>query len=137
MRWKRTVLILALVIAAVACEGGTGGSASGSRERCHRSVGSGTCEGHFDRVTGKYTKKFEVGSGVGPPLVDLTVSVESGTLRVSYEASDGSTVSAETTPGSPATLSGDITSTFEAITVVFESVTEEARGIDYTLKFER
>jgi hypothetical protein len=125
-------LVIFFMVAASGC-GGSGGSVRGSREMCRSAGASGSCEGHFNKLTGTYAKDFDSGSGLVP--VEITVSVETGTALVSFELSDGSVVSGEATPGNPVTLSGEVAPVFNEIRVVFEAVTEQAKGIDYTLNY--
>ena len=131
-------LALAAVLAAgLACES-SGGSAIGGSESCNRSGSTGRCEGSYSKLSGTYGKTIEadgVGSNDAIP-VEITVSAEGGTVRVSVKDPDGTVASAEATPGNPATLSGTAAGSLDQFTVTFTAVDGDATGVTYIIAYE-
>ncbi len=138
MKRQIWVGIVVLVLAALACGSGTSGSAIGSGESCNRTGNSGTCTGTFSKVSGTYTKQVKVDRlHVNDKVqVQVTASVESGTLRVSIKAPDGTVSSADATPGNPATVSGTAAGANEQFPVAFEAVGGDVSGVSYTIGYQ-
>ncbi len=139
---KRIYLAAAIILAvAIACEStgsSTSGSAVGGSESCNRTGNSGTCTGSFSKVSGTFAKTVKVDRiHVNDAVpVDVTVSVEGGTLRASVKSPDGTLASAEATPGNPAKFSGTATGGLDQFTVTFEAVGGEATGVAYTIAYQ-
>ena len=136
MRKAILLVLTALIVAALACEG-TSGSAIGGSESCNRSGNSGTCDGTFSKLSGAYTKKIEADNvhvnDVIP--VDVTVTVGSGTVRVSVKGPDGTVTSAEAKPGSSASLSGNSTGGVDEFPVTFEAVGGDATDVSWSVSY--
>ncbi len=138
MQTRIWVGLCLLVVAALACASGTSGSAVGSGESCNRTGNSGTCTGTFSKVSGTYTKNIEVDRlHVNDPVnVEITASVEAGTLRVSVKAPDGTVSSSEATPGSPAKVSGTAVGGNGQFAVAFEAVGGDISGVSYSITYQ-
>jgi hypothetical protein len=106
---KKLLLIATLLIFLLsACSAGRGGTVSGSRQSCQGLGGWISCEGGFDKLSGTFSQRvaasfYNAGDGV---VVEALIAVESGRLLVSLTAPDGSQVSAEVVPGTPAVVKG-------------------------------
>jgi hypothetical protein len=137
MKKQIWLALAALLAAALACTSSSG-SAVGSGESCDRNGNAGTCKGSYSKLSGAYSKTVKadpVHANDAVP-VDITVSVESGTVRVSAKAPDGTVASAEANPGTPATLSGNATGALGQFTVTFEAVGGDATGVTYTIAYQ-
>ncbi len=126
-----------LLVAVLACEGSSG-SAIGGSQSCNRSGNTGTCAGTFSTLSGTYTKKFEAqyARTNDEVPVEISVTVEQGTVRVSVKAPDGTIASADAAPGSPASLSGISTGNNDEFPVTFEAVGGDATGVSYSINYE-
>ena len=138
---RNSSLVLWILIASVAltaCTGGTSGSIVGGRENCRINGGVGYCEGKFNRLNGIYGMDIEDDFIFGGDQVDVTVdaTVESGTVRVSVEAPNGSVASLDVTPDSPGTLIGIAEGQFDGFEVTFEAIGGEATGIEYRIDYQ-
>ncbi len=142
MKSRFWVLAAVLLLIAVACEGG--GSVSGMRGTC-RSIGdSGSCDGGYNRLSGVYRQRLDLdfyqsGDAV---QVDATVTVESGRVRISITAPDGTLTSAEAVSGSPASISGLGTAARGAagttyLSITYEAIDGEVSGLAYAIEFGR
>ena len=136
---KRIVLVVAilvLILSALACE--STGSTVGSHRACRSTVGSGQCEGSWKKLSGTVTENIENDriSSFDTIPVEITVSVESGTVRVSCKDPDGETWSAQASSGSPATLSAGCEGDFDELDVTFEALGGDATGISYRIGYE-
>jgi hypothetical protein len=130
-------MILVLVLSA-ACEGGTSGSVSGSSERCSSGGSGGTCSGKWKRLTGTYSKDVENDSIFSGDAiaVEVQVSVEAGTVRVSLEDPDGEVTSVDVAPGGTETLAGFAKGDFDAFDVRFQAVDGEATGVSWEIAYQ-
>ena len=137
MRNPVWLVLVVLVGAILACEG-TSGSAIGGSQSCNRSGNTGTCAGTFSTLSGTFTKKFEAqyARTNDEVPVEISVTVEQGTVRVSVTAPDGTAASADSTPGSPANLSGISTGNNDEFPVTFEAVGGDATGVSYSINYE-
>jgi hypothetical protein len=138
---RNSSVLLWLLVASVvltACAGGTSGSIVGGRENCRINGGVGYCEGRFNRLNGTYGKDIEDDFIFGGDQVEVTVdaSVESGTVRISVEAPNGSVASLDVTPDSPGTLVGIAEGQFDGFEVTFEAIGTEATGIEYRIDYQ-
>ena len=129
---------LALILALVACEGGTSGSVVGSSSSCRQGGGSGTCQGRYRTLRGTYGEDIEDESisSFDEVQVKVDVSVEGGSVRVSIETPDSERPSAVAEPGQPATLVGLASGEMDGFEVRFEAVDGEASGVSYTILYE-
>ena len=136
LRW---LVLAALLVAAMGCEGATSGSASAGSQSCRSSNYAGVCEGSYRTIRGTFGHDIEL-EGLPsdtPVRVEVAVSVEAGRLRFSVTDPDGNTVAQEAAPGRPATLSGTAAvDTFGEFEVKFQALDDEATGISYTIAFE-
>lgn len=130
-------LLFALIILA-ACAGGTSGNVVGGRESCRINGGVGYCEGKFNRLNGTYDKDIEDEFIFGGDHVDVTIeaSVETGIVRISVEAPNGSIASIDITPDSPGTLIGIAEGEFDGFEVTFEALEGEATGVEYRIDYQ-
>jgi hypothetical protein len=130
------VMVIILATGVVGCEGGTSGSALGSRQSCKGNISGGSCKGSFRKIKGTYSVDVEVTrSGFHTVEAEVTARVEEGPLQVYLKAPDGSQVSAEARPGSPVTLSGQAEGYYDSFRVYFEALEGEASGINYTIEY--
>jgi len=137
MKKQIWLALAALLAAALACSSSSG-SAVGSGESCDRNGNAGTCKGSYSKLSGAYSKtvKADLVHANDAVPVDITFSVESGTVRISAKAPDGTVTSAEATPGTPATLYGNATGALGQFTVTFEAVGGDATGVTYTIAYQ-
>jgi hypothetical protein len=128
--------ILMLILSALACE--STGSTVGSHRACRSTIGSGQCEGSRKKLSGTVTEDIENDriSSFDTIPVEITVSVESGAVRVSCKDPDGETPSAQASPGSPAALSADCEGDFDELEVTFEALDGDATGVSYTINYQ-
>lgn len=98
MRKVVWIVPVVLVMAVLACEGSVGSAVTNDVYNCSQAGGVGTCQGTIGSLSGSISKEFDV-SGTGPLAASMNATVGEGTLRVSFAAADGSTVSADATPG--------------------------------------
>jgi hypothetical protein len=132
------VMCLAVLLMAVlACEGGTSGSVMNSSQHCQSVGTSGECEGKFGKLSGTYGLEIENDEISSTDQLDLQVwvSVESGSVKVSVQGSDGEVSSAQANPNQPATLVGVAEGDFGAFKVTFEALDEEATTIQYEIAY--
>lgn len=139
MRWPGRFALIALLVAALGCEGATSGSTSGGREMCRGNNYAGVCEGSCRKMTGTVGHDIELeGLSEGAPVdVKVEVEVESGVLRFSVTDPNGNTISEDARPGMPATLIGTTgVDAFGEIEITFEAVEGEATGIEYEIAYQ-
>ena len=129
-------VILMLILSALACE--STGSTVGSHRACRSTVGSGQCEGSWKRLSGTVTENIENDriSSFDTIPVEITVSVDDGTVQVSCQGPDGETWSGQASPGSPATLSADCEGDFDELEVTFEALDGDATGVSYMINYQ-
>jgi hypothetical protein len=134
MKIKIWLLVAVLIATMLACE--SSGSATNSRKSCSSSGNSGTCEGSFGSLTGKYSQELGTDALSGNLVnMDGTFAVESGSLRVWIIDKNGAEADVLVTPGEPASLSGITETSMDGFTVYFEAVDGEAAGITYTVNY--
>jgi hypothetical protein len=133
-----TLLVVALILALVACEGGTSGSVVGSSSSCRQGGSGGTCQGRYRTLRGSYGEDIEHEgmSSSDTVKVQVDVTVETGNVLVSIETPDGEHPSVTAAPGAPATLVGLATGEMDGFGVRFEAVDGEASGVSYTVAYE-
>jgi hypothetical protein len=138
---KRAIPALCLTvifIAVLACEGGTSGSVTNSNQTCQSTGNRGGCEGKFGKLRGTYSLEIEDDeiSSVDLINVEARVSVESGTVKVSVQGSDGEVSSVQASPDRAATLIGVVEGDFGAFEVTFEALDEEAITVRYNISYQ-
>lgn len=141
---KKLLLVFSLLLlAASACSDGTGGSVSGTRQSCQSIGGSITCEGGINRLSGTFTHEVETSfyNDGDTVRVDAEFTVESGQMKVSIQAPDGSLTEAEASPGTPATLSGmaSVESTWEenVIPITLQALDGNVEGISFEISINK
>jgi hypothetical protein len=133
-----TLVLVTLILALVACEGGTSGSVVGSSESCSQRGDSGNCQGRYRTLRGSYGADIEHEgmSSFDTVKVQVEVTVESGNVNVSIETPDGEHSSVTAAPGAPGTLVGLAAGEMDGFEVRFEAVDGEASGVSYTVVYE-
>jgi hypothetical protein len=136
---KLLFIFIILIMAVSACSGGTAGSVTGSRQSCRGSGDEVTCEGGFNKLSGTYTLDVETsffteGETV---LVEAYFTVESGQMKVSIEAPDGTLEETQAVPGEIAVLFGLATaeSSFDenAVPITLQAVNGDVEGIVFEI----
>lgn len=137
---KKSLMILSTLfmsILASACSGATSGSVRSASQSCLNLGGSGSCEGRIGRLNGTYG--IDIGDeGISSSdliLVELSVTVELGTVRVFLEGADGDVTSAEVKPGSAVHISGFAQGEFDGFEINFEALGESAEGLTYNFNY--
>lgn len=126
-----------LVSGALGCEGGTSGSVSGHRISCSgNSLGGGTCQGSFKKLSGTFSEDVEVSrSAIHAVNAEVTASVEEGAVRVYLVAPDGTQTGAEMRPGSPVAISGPARGHTDEFRVYFEALEGSASGVSFEVSY--
>jgi hypothetical protein len=135
-RYATLLALLALLVLGTACEGGTSGSVSGSRQRCSSSGKAGQCSGSFTKLSGTYSLDVENERVVSQAEVEVQAAVESGALRVYVKTPDDETQSVEVPAGGSATLRGLAKGEWDGFRVYFEAVEGEAEGVTYEIMYQ-
>jgi hypothetical protein len=131
------LVVLVLVVSISACGDGTSGSVMGSRQSCSSGMGGGSCKGSYKKLSGTYSADVEMArTGFFSVKAEVSVSVDSGPLRVYLVAPDGTEASATVKPGSPGTVSGEAEVFHDSFRVYFEALEGEARGVEYSVTYE-
>ena len=138
--WKRSLTLSCLILFSIllsGCAGGTSGSVRNASQSCLTKGGSGNCEGRLGRLSG--TSGIDIkDEGISPTdaiLVEINVSVETGTLNVFFEGPDGDTTIMEVGPGNPLRLSGLIQGEFDGFGIGFQASSEFVEGVTYSLYY--
>ncbi len=137
-RWVPLLCFMMVVLTILACEGATSGSVTGSTETCRMTGNGGECEGKFGKLSGTYGADIEDENIFSMDVIDVEVqvSVESGSVKVSVEGRDGEVSSVQATPNQPATLVGVTEGDFDGFEVTFEALDEEARNVQYKISYQ-
>lgn len=130
------VVLSVLLVLGAACEGGTSGSVSGSRQRCSSGSRAGECSGSFNKLSGTYSLDVENESVVSSAEVEVSAAVESGALRVYLKTPDGETTGVDVPAGGSATLRGTAKGEWDGFRVYFEAVEGEAEGVTYEISYQ-
>ncbi len=130
-----TLLIFFLAFLVFACEGGTSGSVSGSGQSCTSNGSGGVCEGSYAKLSGTYSEDIEVSGVTDEVLVDVTASVDEGSVRVYLVDPDGNKTGAVAKPGAPVSVSGSAEVSLDAFSVYFEAVDGKAAGVKYNIQY--
>lgn len=128
-------LIFLLALSIAGCEGGTSGSVSGSSQSCSTDSSGGTCQGKFNKLSGTYSEDIPMSQTANAVQVDVTASVDEGSVRVYLVDPDGEQKSAIAKPNAPASVSGLADGFIDTFRVYFEAVDGSAKGVTYNLTF--
>jgi hypothetical protein len=139
MRKFYILIFIIIGLGLVACTGdGISGSASGSSLNYHYSDEGGNAEGGYNKITGTYPAEFEVSifNDDYISVDNLTVSVETGRLRVYLKESDGTISEVYIEPGQTGSLNGlaEVWAD-ETFRIYFDAIDGEALGIIYSMNF--
>jgi len=129
------VVLVALVLAA-ACEGGTSGSVSGSRQSCSTRGSAGQCSGSFKKLSGTYSLDVENERVVSKAEVEVLASVETGALKVYLKTPEDEINSIDVPAGGSATLSGVVKGEWDGFRVYFEAIEGQAEGVTYEIAYQ-
>jgi hypothetical protein len=137
-RFRSAILfvVLAAFVLATACEGGTSGSVSGSRERCSHKFRSGQCSGSFKRLSGTYSLDIENDSVVSKAEVEVQAAVETGSLKVYVKTPEDGINSVDIPAGGSATLRGMAKGEWDGFRVYFEAAEGQAEGVTYEISYQ-
>jgi hypothetical protein len=138
---NRFVPILSLVVifvAVLACEGGTSGSVMNTSQTCEIIGNRGECQGKLGKLSGTYGKDIEDEGISSFDVIDveLSVTVESGSVKVSIQGPDNEISSAQAGPNQPATLVGVAEGDFDGFEIQFEALDGEAVNVRYNLVYQ-
>ena len=128
--------LLALLALSAACEGGTSGSVSGSRQRCSVRGSSGQCSGSFKKLSGTYSLDVENERVVSSAQVEVLAAVETGALKVYVKTPNDEVQSVDIPAGGSATLSGVAEGEWDGFKVYFEAVEGQAEGVTYEITYQ-
>jgi hypothetical protein len=97
----------------------------------------GECEGKIGKLSGTYGIDIDDENIFSMDVIDveIEISVESGSVKVSVEGPDGEVSSSQAAPNQPATLIGTAEGDFDGFEVVFEALDEDARNIKYIISY--
>jgi len=135
-RYAFFVALGVLLVLCAACEGGTSGSATGSRQRCSSSFRKGQCSGSFKKLSGTYSVDVENDSVVSKAEVEVQASVETGALKVYVKTPEDEINSVDIPAGGSATLSGMAKGEWDGFRVYFEAAEGGAEGVTYEISYE-
>jgi hypothetical protein len=127
--------LLATLLLTTACEGGTRGSVTGSRQRCSSKGGEGECSGSFKKLSGTYSLDIENENVVSKAEIQVQASVQTGALKVYVKTPDDEINSVDVPVGEAATLRGTAKGEFDGFKVYFEAVEGEAEGVKYQIRY--
>ncbi|MBN2046988.1 MAG: hypothetical protein JW750_04010 [Anaerolineaceae bacterium] len=131
-------LLLLLALSLVGCDGeGVSGSAIGGSERSSHNMQGGKAEGSYKKIKGTYPASYEL-SIVNNDMVfvDLTASVETGTLHVYLKGPDGQITEMTLAAGETGSINGVAEVAFnEEFRIYYEAVDGEAEGISYSMSY--
>lgn len=135
------LLLLILLFMLSACE--NGGYVKGEQVNSSISDLEGIYEGSYTSAMGRYTRRFETLSTFPgyEANVDLALSVESGTMKVSIIMPDETEINEIVTPDNPIHLSGLSIIKTDAqiyyIPIILNVIgEEEVRGIEYIFSYK-
>jgi len=99
---------------------------------------SQTCNGSIPELDSNLTVMFDLDD---LPIstsahTEITITVETGIVRVLYDAPGGETVTGEVSPNFPLTLNADIAVRADRARITFEAMGGQATNISYTARFE-
>ncbi|MEO8392282.1 MAG: hypothetical protein ABI700_04740 [Chloroflexota bacterium] len=128
MRKVRTLAAL-LLIALAACGGSVGGGMT-----CTKANGRGSCSGTLDQLSGANTLRFDMRDLVAENSLhmQITVSVKTGAVTVTFVDQAGETISKEVSREMPLTLEGTVSSSAQ---VILSSTHGISTGVQYAAEF--
>lgn len=133
-----TILIACLALLLFSgCEGATSGSVISSSQSCHNLGGYGDCEGRIGRLSGSYSIDVE-DEGISPGdeiVVELTISVEEGSLVVTLPGVDGADTTIEVGSGETASGTGILGGDFDGFEFNLRAPGDPVSGIGYSLRY--
>jgi hypothetical protein len=138
-RWLAAATGLAVVLLATGCLSLTNHSQSCTSSESLLGPTEFSCSGTAETVKGEGALSFD-GEDDGDPdyRMDLTLSVESGTMDVSASTADGGEEGGEVSPESPLRIQAVVPSSDEDVSVnlaVKGGEEAEVRGLAYEAKF--
>ena len=136
LRVSSLFALLAILVLGTACEGGTSGSVTGSRQRCTQRTGSGQCSGSFKTLSGTYSVDMESDSMPDSVPVEVQASVENGALKVWIKTPEDGINSVDVPAGRSATLQGVAKGDWDKVSVYFEAISEKVEGVTYEIVYE-
>jgi hypothetical protein len=136
LRHSLWLALSAILLLGAACEGGTSGSVTGSRQRCSSRSRAGNCSGSFKTLSGTYSLDVENESVASSVEVEVSVAVERGSLKVYLKTPDDETQSVEVPAGGSATLRGTAQGEWDGFKVYFQAVEGSAEGVTYELSYQ-
>ncbi|MBK8027353.1 MAG: hypothetical protein IPK19_39655 [Chloroflexi bacterium] len=97
------------------------------------------CEGRYDTLSSEQTARFEIEDIVGMTVdARITITVERGRVRASFESWDGQTIAGEAAPGVPLTLTGEARLQFiDEMRLTLQPLDGEVTGLRYQAHFEK
>jgi hypothetical protein len=128
--------LLAVLVLGAACEGGTSGSVTGSRQSCKQVNRSGRCSGSFKSLKGTYSVEIEDEAMPESVPVEVQASVTTGALKVWIKTPEGGEQSVDVPAGGSATLQGVADGEWDDFSVYFEAVGEQAEGVTYEITYD-
>lgn len=137
---RKSIAILGIclfVLILSACEGATSGSVRNSSQTCHNLGGYGDCEGQIGKLSGTYSIDIE-DEGISPSdevVVELSISLELGSVQASILNPEGEDISVEIEPGIPANITGITQGDFDGFEFSIRAISESAEGINYALRY--
>lgn len=137
---RKSIVILVICVFGLmlsACEGATSGSVRNSSQSCHNLGGYGDCEGRIGKLSGTYSIDIE-DEGISPGdevVVELSISLELGSLQASILNPEGDETSVEVEPGIPANFTGVTQGDFDGFEISIRALSESAEGINYSLRY--
>ena len=128
--------LLALLALSAACEGGTSGSVTGSRQSCKQVNNQGECSGSFKSLSGTYSVDVEDDYMPDSVPVEVQASVTTGALKVWIKTPDDGVTSVDVPAGGSATLTGVADGGFDDFSVYFQAVGEKVEGVTYEIVYD-
>ena len=136
-RYTTLLALLVLLVLATACEGGTSGSVSGSRQSCKQVNNLGQCSGSFKSLSGTYSVDIEDDYLPDSVPVEVQASVTTGALKVWIKTPEDGVTSVDVPAGESATLAGVADGGFDDFSVYFEAIGEKVEGVTYEIVYHQ
>ncbi len=136
MKSLNIILLSSIIITFAACDG----TGHGRSENCNGSSVSGTCEGSYTKIKGKYTHRIDnILLAAGDKVeIDVELRVQQGAISVELEDEAGGVISEIAKPGENVKLNGFGTiDGFESAPVILRvNEDEEAKGVKYVISWK-
>jgi hypothetical protein len=125
------MLVLTLVVAGCSFESKSCSTVSGISA-------AQSCTGSIPELDSNLTVMFDLDAipVVTSAHTEINITVETGIVRVLYDAPSGETMSGEASPNFPLTLNTDIAVRADRARVTFEAMGGIATNISYVVRFE-